>query len=173
MRRTRYEEVPIECCDTCHGYLITTRQLDGIKRRRDKTKSELEQEAATRALTNSERKLRCPNCYKRMHHRTWEGVARLEVDLCPACMLIWLNPGELARAQLNYEETPQAKEALKFKTRHTHMTPEERQEFEENIARLPTGNLIDGIFKPKSRRVSMLQLFLHAVDSAFLQPYDK
>ena len=81
MRRTRYEEVPIECCDTCHGYLITTRRLDGIKRRRDKWKSELEQEAMTRAPTNFERKLKCPDCHKRMHHRTWEGVARLEVDL--------------------------------------------------------------------------------------------
>ena len=41
--------------------------------------------------------------------------------------------------QLQFEERPQTQEVARFHDRQLHMTDEERQEFEKNLAKLPEG----------------------------------
>jgi len=63
----------------------------------------------------------------------------LHIDTCSDCDLVWFDPGELARMQIGYEATAQAKETAELQHRARNMTPEERTQFERNLANLPEG----------------------------------
>ncbi len=75
-----------------------------------------------------------------MDKEIWKGAASFHIDKCRDCRFIWLDAGELARIQLQHESTPRAQEAARFQNRHRQMTPEEKRQFEHNLARLPEGD---------------------------------
>jgi Zn-finger nucleic acid-binding protein len=71
-----------------------------------------------------------------MKKRFIEAPASLHVDSCSDCKVGWFDGGELARLQLTYEISPQARYSAEFKRRHEEMTPERKAEFEENLQKL-------------------------------------
>ena len=137
---SRYEGLPVFTCDNCNGYLVATRRATDINRRRTRSSEDLEQEALIDAHGDSVEGLRCPRCRRSMDQELWEGASPFHIDKCRDCEFIWFDAGELARSQLDYEATPRSQEALRFQERHRQMTPEEKRQFEQDLARLPEGD---------------------------------
>jgi len=138
--RSRYEGLPVFICDDCNGYLVGTRRATDINRRRAKSPEDLKQEALVDGHKDSEDGLRCPRCRRPMDKELWKESASFHIDKCRDCELVWFDAGELARLQLDYEATPRAQEASRFQNRHRQLTPEEKRQFEHNLARLPEGD---------------------------------
>ncbi len=140
LSRSHYEGLPVFRCDLCNGYLVATRRVSGISRCREKAPDDLKREALAVAGMESGQNLQCPRCGRPMDKDHWPRVKTFQIDKCRECELVWFDTGELARLQLEYEATPIAQEAARFQDRHRRMTPEEQQQFEENLARLPEGD---------------------------------
>ena len=143
--RSRYEGLPVLSCNGCNGYLVGTRRVSGINRRREKSPEDLKQESLIVGGKKSGDKdsvdtLRCPRCRQPMNKELWKGAATFHIDKCRTCELVWFDAGELARCQLDYEATPRAQESSRLQTRHREMTPQEQRQFEQNLARLPEGD---------------------------------
>ena len=135
--RVLYEGRPVFRCDTCFGYLVGQKRVDGLKASRGRPADELMKEAATEAQDDTESKVRCPRCRIAMAKRLLKEPASFHIDTCKSCELVWFDGGELARLQLAYEISPQGQEAAELQRRHREMTPEDRAEFEQNLANLP------------------------------------
>ena len=139
LSRVTYEGLTVLGCAACLGYLVTTRRIDSIKRRREKDQETLRREARTIRFEERESILRCPRCHAQMMR---ESVVRpaFEIDRCKSCNLVWFDAGELAYLQLHFESTDQAIDASRMQDRHRFMSPERRRAFEKNLARLPEGD---------------------------------
>ena len=137
---SRYEGLPVFTCDNCNGYLVATRRVTDIKRRRIQSPEDLKQEALVDGHGDSEDSLRCPRCRRRMDKELWKAAASFHIDKCRDCEFVWFDAGELARSQLDYEAKPRSQEALRFQDRHRQMTPEEKRQFAQDLARLPEGD---------------------------------
>ena len=61
------------------------------------------------------------------------------MDECPACRVVWFDGGELAQMQLVSETSEQGREAESFRRRLREMSPEELQQYERNLAKMPEG----------------------------------
>jgi len=135
--RVTYEGLPVFRCQQCCGYLVGRRRLEGIKRSRGKSVEELKQETLAESRADTEQRVRCPRCRVYMKKEFLKDPASFHIDTCASCELIWFDGGELARLQLAHEITPQAREAAEFQRRLREMSPEQRAQFEENLANLP------------------------------------
>jgi len=135
--RVTYEGLPVLRCEYCFGYLLGQKRMEGIQRTRRRSTDELEQEAVAENRGDSEQKIRCPRCRKKMRKEFLKEPASFHTDTCVNCQLIWFDGGELARLQLRHEIRPQAREAAELERRHREMSPERRAEFERNLAKLP------------------------------------
>jgi len=135
--RVKYEGWPVFRCDTCFGYLVGQKRVDSFKASRSKEAGELMKEAAAEAQEDTESKVRCPRCRVAMDKKLLKEPASFHIDSCKSCEVVWFDGGELARLQLAYEISAKGQEAAEFQRRHQEMTPEERAEFEENLANLP------------------------------------
>jgi len=113
------------------------KRLEGIKRSRDKPVEQLKQETVDQSGEDTKTIVRCPRCRMKMKKRLLPEPVSLHIDLCNHCDLIWLDGGELARVQLGHEMTPQSRDAAEMQRRHKEMDAERRQEFEEDLAKLP------------------------------------
>ncbi len=137
LERVTYEGMSVQRCGQCRGVLAGRQRVEAIKRTREKPPKQLMDEAAREANADTEAKVRCPRCRAAMAKQRLPKPASFHIDTCAACKLIWFDGGELARLQLTYEISPQGREAAEFQRRLAEMTPEQKQEFEENLARLP------------------------------------
>jgi len=72
-----------------------------------------------------------------MTKRFLADPALFHLDTCRRCEPVWFDGGELARLQLSYQISPQGKDAAELQRRWREMPPERREEFEQNLARLP------------------------------------
>ncbi|HUS40176.1 MAG: zf-TFIIB domain-containing protein [Pirellulales bacterium] len=140
LRRTTYEGLPLFACDTCSGYLVATNRVSAIERRREKNAEDLMQEAAPAKLKDNQEALRCPRCRGRMMKEFAKSPAEFHIDTCERCDVVWFDAGELALIQLTFEATAAGQDAARFQDRHRTMSSEEKQEFEQQLARLPHGN---------------------------------
>ena len=136
LERSEYEGLPVFRCTGCHGYLVATNRVTDISRRRNKSTEELTKELEESG-EDHEDMLRCPRCFRPMDNEPQKGPYPFRIDKCKDCEFVWLDAGELARSQLNYESTTHAKEAAHFQDRLHEMTPEEKEQFEKDLARLP------------------------------------
>lgn len=141
LQRVAYEGFPIFYCGTCQGYLAGRRRVESIKRSRTKSTAQLKSETIQQTGRDTAESLGCPRCAKPMTKEFHDSPAALYIDLCKPCQLVWFDGGELARLQLSYEISPQGREAADLKRRIEHMTPEDRQQFEYNVAQLPRGDV--------------------------------
>ena len=136
LKRNLYEGLPVFHCGTCDGYLVATNRVEDINRRRETPTEVLVKEARTPDGADSEDPLRCPRCHLPMEKEFVDGPAPFRLDKCQICEFVWFDVGELARSQLDYESTTHAQEAARFQDRLHEMTPAERSQFEQNLARL-------------------------------------
>lgn len=140
----KYENVPVKVCGTCEGHLVRVTRLGAIKTRREKTDDDFLLELSTPHGTDSKDPIFCPSCSRRMTKRRQViGVQRFYIDECKKCDYVWLDAGELAKIQLHYEESEQGKEMLRFHDRLADMSPQERAELDERIAKLPNARILD------------------------------
>jgi len=139
LERTRYEGLPVFRCLACLGYLVETRRVTDIKRRRFKPDARLQADALAAHDDNTE-SIRCPRCRREMAKERSKRPLSFHIDTCHDCSLVWLDLGELARIQLDFEATPRAKDAQRLQKRHQEMTDAERDEFARNLAALPPGD---------------------------------
>ena len=137
LARVPYEGLYVLRCEGCFGYLVASRRVEGIKRARRKSIHELMEETTAEGQADSEHPLRCPRCRRKMEKRFLADPALFHLDTCHRCELVWFDGGELARLQLSHEISPRGKDAAELQRRWREMPPERREEFEQNLARLP------------------------------------
>lgn len=142
LRRDRYEGVSIFRCDNCHGVLAEERRLRQIRVAQQRSTASLEHEAESEASLDTEDKLHCPRCRARRMVKEEVNVesrhdASFTIDICHDCDSVWFDGGELARLQLDFEQSAQAVEAWRLKKLSEQRTPEEEKELEERIAKAP------------------------------------
>lgn len=142
--RAKYEGLAVRHCEKCKGYLVLRNRLDGIKVKREKSDEDFLKELAESKGEDTKRRLICSRCTRGMEKQVRRcGPERYFVDECKDCNLIWLDGGELARFQLQYENSDKAEELFRFRDRLATMTDEERKEYEANIAKLPGERIFD------------------------------
>jgi len=143
LRREQYEGVPIHRCDDCYGVFAEERRIRQIKNLRKQSPSDLEREAESEARPDAEGRLRCPKClaiYMTKEDIELDGEDRPDsftIDICHECDSIWFDGGELARVQLDFEQSAQAVEAWRLVKLAGQRTPDEETELQERIAEAP------------------------------------
>ena len=137
MARGSYEELPVFRCSDCRGHLVDSEHAQAIKRRLLLKAAELKAEALADEQPDSESRLNCPRCRRRMTKQHVRLQGDFQLDLCDHCRFIWFDGGELALWQLAHENTEQGREAAEFQRRHREMTDEQREALQQNLDRLP------------------------------------
>jgi Zn-finger nucleic acid-binding protein len=112
----KYEGVAIEFCDTCWGYWVGRLEFETILTSKDEHFSRDERKVASRAPAHEgDRKmLTCVRCGKIMSKIAVEddGMVAFLVDYCRDHGL-WLDTGEIKRAQILDEKTGAVRKALR------------------------------------------------------------
>jgi len=112
----KYEGVALEFCDTCWGYWIGRLELETILTQKGEHFSRDERKVASRAPAHEgDRKmLTCVRCGKLMSKLAVEdeGMVAFLVDYCRDHGL-WLDTGEIKRAQILDERTGAVRKALR------------------------------------------------------------
>jgi Zn-finger nucleic acid-binding protein len=137
LTRVIYQGFPVFHCGQCHGYLVSRQRMESISHSYVRPVEELKQETLEHHHDDTGQVLRCPGCRKRMRKQSLKPPASFNLDLCDACRFVWLDGGELARLQLAHRISPQGREAAELQRRYREMTPEQRAQLEQNIAKLP------------------------------------
>ena len=116
LQPTKYEGVSVEFCDTCWGYWVGRLEFETILASKDEHFSRDEKKVAARAPAHEgDRKmLSCVKCGKTMSKLAveHEGMVAFLVDYCRDHGL-WLDTGEIKRAQILDEKTGAVHKALR------------------------------------------------------------
>lgn len=143
-----YENQRVMKCEKCHGYLVPQFQLNSIQRIDDIPKEELLNEAKEDFKGSVEDDIRCPKCRITMDKMTMNLASiSLDIDSCHTCSLIWFDGGELALAQLGYEDTGkfQNEENMRKGMAELENDSERLAEFEDNLDKLKEDKIIDRV----------------------------
>lgn len=135
-----YEGVAVWRCAKCRGALLPKYKLEMIRHQREREPDALKREAAAEFTGDTQRMIRCPRCGAHMEKRPLAGpYARLTMDYCHSCTCVWLDGGELAIAQLIFEDSGRGRDSLERKHRMAELDadPERRARFEADLARMP------------------------------------
>jgi len=138
-----YEGVSVQWCERCRGHLMYAARLGPIKQIAGKSQDQLRTEAATEFRGNNTARIKCPRCCAPMSKQdTRLPGLNLQIDVCRACSLIWLDGGELALVQLGHEAKGAFANAQELKRRMEKMeaSPDRKARFEEILARMPKEN---------------------------------
>jgi len=115
-------------------------RLEPIKQIADKSQEALKAEAASGFHGDNTGKIHCPRCRVPMLKQDVRlpGLT-MQIDVCRACSLIWLDGGELALAQLGHEAKDVFADAqeLKRKMEKFEASPGRKAAFEEKLAQMP------------------------------------
>ncbi len=112
LEKSIYEEdVEIDSCPICRGIWLDPGELERIQNSNENDYSHLIGKGKnSEALSyNRERQLKadpinCPNCSTRMKKEEHGLNSMIVVDLCPNCLGIWLDEGELEALEVFFEE---------------------------------------------------------------------
>ncbi len=140
LERSQYEDVPVFQCGSCAGYLIERLRMKMIKISRERTSEILEQEVSQEQQPDNPKLIRCPRCrVERMRKERIrvEPEGEFLLDACRKCSHVWFDGGELARFQLDHEQSQQARESAEMQQRVASRTPEQQEALETRIANLP------------------------------------
>lgn len=115
-----YEGVSIHKCNTCHGVLVNSLDVEVILKKKDALFSEeikhmakvvLDENKWMKAISpfemNSKYQLTCPKCRKyhdRMDRRFYSQQFKVEIDECRDCKVIWFDCHELEMLQYLFEK---------------------------------------------------------------------
>ena len=140
LKRTTYEDVQVMQCETCFGYLVARNRLTLIKGSRQMTPDALRDEARNEKAEDTAEQIRCPKCRVNRMRKERVRVTADEsffLDVCRECNQVWFDGGELAKLQMEFEQSAKAVEEFALKERLESRTDRERAEFEERVAQLP------------------------------------
>lgn len=94
-------------------------------------------------LDDNQNLISCPKCNREMEKKSaFENERALyksdmddfNIDFCLSCELFWLDGGELAKIQLNYEMSPKGQENKKTYVNYSKLDNKEKKEFIRTIA---------------------------------------
>lgn len=91
----RYQELDVDECDACGGFMVSPRTIDRIVTARDAATG-LRLALPSRPLNReaSVRYIRCPECQKSMNRQAFGRISGVVVDVCKEHG-VWFDPGEL------------------------------------------------------------------------------
>jgi Zn-finger nucleic acid-binding protein len=135
--RMTYEGARAMRCTGCGGYLVKKTRLQGIQRRQQYPREALQRSLHNTMCTNVDSQIMCPRCRTPMEKDSYNFGVRLEMDVCPECQSVWLDPGELEQAQMEFEQSLTGRDLQRLKHTWEEMPEERRREFEKNRERLP------------------------------------
>lgn len=159
-----YEGFPVMRCPGCGGYLLREARLKGIQRRRQYPAEAFQRAIDASPGVDTDSVLRCPLCRRAMRkERTRFGV-HFQVDMCSGCGAVWLDAGELERLQMHFEQSPFGQDSRRLQETWETMSPERREEFERNRARLPEFNAWDVEVGEERCVLRRLDLFGYLID---------
>ncbi len=124
----------------CGGHLVRRDRLESIQRAGQKGLEALAAEAVASSAPDSQERRRCPGCRAAMRKDARELLGqKFFLDVCPACRMVWLDGGELAKIQLVHRMSARFQESQEFRRRVQELesSPERLAEFEANLAELP------------------------------------
>jgi len=105
MEPSFYEEAMIWACPKCRGTFMPKDQLHAITANEAAPRSDLDRLAALDAastklplLDHIRGAIPCPWCREPMERSVFDGDSGIGIDECTTCG-VWLDPGELARAE--------------------------------------------------------------------------
>jgi Zn-finger nucleic acid-binding protein len=137
MERITYEGVGALRCPGCGGYLVHKRRLKAIQRRRQFPNEALQRSLEHTTALETDSNLQCPECLNVMNKNMHGFGVRLQLDVCPHCDAVWLDAGELERAQMEFEKSAGGRDIQRMQRTWEQMSPKRRREFEANCERLP------------------------------------
>jgi Zn-finger nucleic acid-binding protein len=108
---TRYEaDVEVDQCPTCRGIFLDEGELLRIQQtverdyRREKNEApEWTARAYDAAAARAEAPLECPDCGLAMEREEYARTSQIYVDICPDCLGVWLDAGELEALEVFFE----------------------------------------------------------------------
>jgi len=131
-----YESVPLFQCPQCSGYLVKSDRLLLIRGKRGESMDELRQEAESQAAADTSERIHCPRCRAtKMTKETLErGDDEFSIDRCEKCDLVWLDGGELARLQIEFETSAVAINQFVHQRRLASRDSQQRAEFDKQLS---------------------------------------
>lgn len=84
-------------CINCSGLLVSTGTFKELQRENDRHLDILLEKPAKETNAKNRGARACPQCGTIMKVVDYEWDANIEIDVCQACSLIWLDGGELAQ----------------------------------------------------------------------------
>ncbi len=152
--RVKYENVSVSQCPQCKGYLVNRNRVILSKTTQDVSSETLQAEVTTQSHPDAQANIRCPKCRGRTMSKERVPVEKdneFFLDVCRDCNVAWFDGGELAKLQIQYESSMKAIEAYAFQQKAQHRTEEEEEEFQQNLAALPTAeNPLKAAFRDNS-----------------------
>ncbi|MEM7456998.1 MAG: zf-TFIIB domain-containing protein [Planctomycetota bacterium] len=137
LEAVQYEGVSVRLCDSCDGHLVRNKRIPAIKRKQERSDKQLIEEVNANGDGDAKKKLICPGCLRQMSCRkTSFGPLSFNIEVCDKCDHTWFDAGELARLQLFYQASDQGIELAQFRQRLEQMPDEERDEFEQRVAKM-------------------------------------
>ncbi len=139
LRPIEYEGQDFHSCDSCGGEFIGPGELRAVVSCRheqfdDALRSEMSRRTPAYGLPAGERdrQLACPGCGEEMRAINYGGDSGVYLDRCESCAGLWLERGELEKAQALMEEwqdkAPEALRGLAGQLREAQRAAVERTE---------------------------------------------
>ena len=142
--KTEYEGVSVHHCEQCQGHLVRKNRITAIKVKRSFSDEEFLSQVDSATGNDTPGRPTCSGCLRGMSQRKMKvGLEEFYVNDCDDCSLVWFDGGELAKLQLEYENTDQAQELFRFRERLESMTDQERADLDARIAKLGGERIFD------------------------------
>lgn len=126
----KYEGVNVDFCDTCWGYWVGLYQFETILTSKDEVFSKEEKQSKAATHPGDGKPLACARCSHHMQklqvRDEWDQPAFF-IDYCQDHGL-WLDTGEIKRAQILDERTGNVRKALKATLKGKAMPGHERED---------------------------------------------
>ncbi len=142
LNHAAYEGQTVYHCPECRGHLATRQRVSQIKSSRERSTEALKEEATQQQRADTAERLLCPKCctnrmIKEKVRVRFAAGESFSIDVCGRCKVVWFDGGELARLQLEHEESPKGHDELRTQQRGQERTPEEQARFQQVLDALP------------------------------------
>ena len=103
LKRIFYGGAPVFRCFDCAGYLVSEKRFCTVIRCDAASIELLKNEVILESKADTTHKIKCPRCFYPMLKLKLEWLGSITIDVCgnDKCGHLWLDGGELARAQLS------------------------------------------------------------------------
>ncbi|MFH1922802.1 MAG: zf-TFIIB domain-containing protein [Planctomycetota bacterium] len=147
LSRTTYENIRVMQCEDCLGYLVARNRLKLIKSSREQSPEALKNEVRAEQTPDTQERIRCPSCRVETMQKERVRITAddfFHLDVCRKCHNVWLDGGELARLQIQFEQSAKAVEEFARQDRLQDFTAEQRTEFQQRVDKLQDSESVFG-----------------------------